>query len=212
MKERQLVWAICFYLVAVYIFFGITCFLVWDRSGLFQVIGWSWDHPGSENLQKILYSLCAGALGATSYSFWQLFHFYCSLKKFDSAWTVWYIFGPISGSLLGIATYSVVVGGLLVLGESVTLRSNWAIFALSFLTGFSAKRVLRKLHAIAGQIFQEAEAPKKTTPCSNCGAEVEEKARFCPSCGKEIERPEKSELVETAEVPSQNNKGASGDV
>jgi len=104
--------------------------------------------------------LCAGGLGAISYSFWKLFRYYCVLKKFESVWTIWYVFGPISGSLIGIATYAVVVGGLLVLGESITLRSNWAIFALSFLSGFSAKRVLRKLHDIAGQIFQEA---KKTT-------------------------------------------------
>jgi len=78
------------------------------------------------------------------------------LKKFESVWTIWHVFGPISGSLVGIATYAVVVCGLLVLGESITLRSNWAIFALSFLSGFSAKRVLRKLHAIAEQIFQRA--------------------------------------------------------
>lgn len=82
------------------------------------------------------------------------------MKEFESVWTIWYVFGPISGSLVGIATYAVVIGGLLVLGESIALRSNWALFALSFLSGFSAKRVLRWLHAIAGQIFQRA---KETT-------------------------------------------------
>ncbi len=191
MTERQLAWLICFYLCAVYIFFGLVCFLVWQRSSFFDMMGWSWDQAGAESLQKIIYSLCAGALGATSYGFWKLFHHYCN-KTFDSAWTIWYIFGPVSGSLLGIATYAVVVGGLLVLGESVTLRSNWAIFALSFLTGFSAKRVLRKLHAIAGQVFQEAQAPTKTTSCPKCKAKVAADAQYCSNCGNKMKKAEET--------------------
>jgi len=201
-KTRRLVWGISFYLSFVYLFLGAACYLVWQRSSVFGAIGWSWDRPDAEILQIVIYSLCAGGLGATSYSFWQLFHYYCSLKKFDPTWTIWYIFGPISGSLLGIATYAVVVGGLLVLGESVALRSNWAIFALSFLTGFSGKRVLRKLHAIAGQIFQEAE---KTTACSKCGAAVNVEARFCPSCGNRMESAETTEPSQTAKESSQDN-------
>jgi len=157
-KSKRLVWGICFYLCAAYLFFGFTCLLAWQRSDFFAVIGWSWNHPSAGIFQKVMYSLCAGGLGAISYSFWQLFSHYCTSKDFDSSWTIWYVFGPVTGSLLGIATYSVVVGGLLVLGESGDLRSSWAIFALSFLTGFSAKSVLRKLHAIAGQIFQEAKS------------------------------------------------------
>jgi hypothetical protein len=183
-------WLICFYLCAVYIFFGVLCFLVWQRSELFEVIGWSWSNSGAESLQKVLYSLCAGALGAAAYGFWKLFHHHCSANNFDSKWIVWYIFGPISGSLLGIATYAIVVGGLLVLGESITLRSNWAIFALSFLTGFSAKRVLRKIHAIAGQVFQEEKTSKKTTKCPNCKATVDAEAKYCPSCGNKIKSEE----------------------
>lgn len=208
MSEKQLVWGICFYLSVIYILFGLSCFLVWQRSSVFEVIGWSWDHPGSENLQKVIYSLCAGTLGATSYSFWQLFRYYCHLKKFDSSWTVWYIFGPISGGLLGIATYAVVVGGLLVLGESVTLRSNWAVFALSFLAGFSGKRVLRKIHAIAGQVFQEVQELTKTITCSKCGAKVDVEARFCPNCGNKMESAEKTKLTGSAGAPSQNKNGA----
>lgn len=161
-KNSKKAWVIGFYLCIVYFLFGLLCFLAWQRSGLLEVIGWSWTNPGAETLQKIIYSICAGALGATSYGFWKLFHHYCN-NTFDPKWTIWYIFGPISGSLLGIATYAVVVGGLLVFGESVTVKSSWAIFALSFLTGFSAKRVLRKLHTIAGQIFQEAKSPTTTT-------------------------------------------------
>ena len=159
-EQKWLVWGICFYLSAASLFFGGICYLAWQRSNVFGAIGWIWDDPRAETFQTVIYSLCGGGLGAISYSFWQLFRHYCALKKFESIWTIWYVFGPVSGSLVGVATYAVVVGGLLVLGESIALRSNWAIFALSFLSGFSAKRVLRKLHAIAGQIFQEAE---KTT-------------------------------------------------
>lgn len=162
-QTRGLVWGICLYLSVVYVFLGFLCFLAWQRSDILAIAGWTWDNPGAETLQRVIYSVCAGGLGAISYSFWQLFSYYCGSKKFDSSWTIWYVFAPVSGSLLGIATFAVVVGGLLVLGESVALRSNWAIFALSFLTGFSAKRVLRKLHAIAGQLFQEAKKTENAT-------------------------------------------------
>ena len=158
-KKGGTAWMLCFYLCIVYLLFGLLCFLAWQRSEMLEVLGWSWTNTGAETLQKIIYSMCAGALGATSYSFWKLFHFYCK-GNFDSKWTIWYIFGPISGSLLGIGTYAVVVGGLLLFGESIEIKSSWAIFALSFLTGFSAKRVLRKLNAIAGQLFQEAKEPQ----------------------------------------------------
>ena len=159
-NQKWLVWGLCLYLSAAYLIFGFICYLAWQRSNVFGVIGWSWDDPRAKTFQSVIYSLCAGGLGATSYTFWKLFHYYCRLRNFDSAWTIWHIFGPISGSLLGVATYAVVAGGLLVLGESITLRSNWAIFALSFLSGFYAKGVLRKLNAIAGQIFQK---PEETT-------------------------------------------------
>jgi hypothetical protein len=156
-NQKWLVWGICFYLSVAYLIFGFICYLAWQRSNLFGVIGWSWADLRARTFQSVIYSLCAGGLGATSYGFWKLFKHYCSLKNFDSIWTIWQIFGPISGSLLGIATYAVVAGGLLVLGEGITLRSNWAIFALSFISGFYAKGVLRKLHAIAEQVFQKAE-------------------------------------------------------
>lgn len=155
--KKEIVWGICFYLSVVYLVLGVLCFFAWQRSNVFSWIGWSWDHPNARTVQRIIYALCAGGLGGTSYCFWQLFEHYCRAKDFDSIWAIWYFFGPISGSLLGIATYAVIVGGLLVLGESITLRSNWALFALSFLSGFGSKRVLRKLHAIAGEIFQEEE-------------------------------------------------------
>lgn len=200
-KQKRLVWGICFYLSAAYLFFGLTCYFAWQRSNVFGAIGWSWDHPRAESFQTVTYSLCAGGLGAISYSFWMLFRYYCTLKNFDSIWTIWYVFGPISGSLLGIATYAVVVGGLLVLGESVTLRSNWAIFALSFLTGFSAKRVLRKLHAIAAQIFLEA---KKTRVCSKCGANVDIEAQFCLNCGNKMVSAETTEPTGTTRESSQD--------
>ena len=39
----------------------------------------------------------------------------------------------------------------------MTLQNNWALFALCYLAGFSAKRVLLKLNSIAEEIFQKTE-------------------------------------------------------
>ena len=156
-KTEKVVWGICLYLGAAYLVLGLLGFFAWQQSDVFGLVGWSWKDSSAVTFRRIIYSLCAGGLGAMSYSFWQLFEHYCRKGDFDSIWAIWYLFSPISGSLLGIATYATVAGGLLVLGESITLRSNWALFALCYLGGFGAKRVLRKLHTVAGQIFQEAE-------------------------------------------------------
>ncbi|PVX26310.1 MAG: hypothetical protein CW691_01815 [Candidatus Bathyarchaeum sp.] len=152
------VWIICLYFTAVYFLLGLLCFFVWNQSSIFEIFGWSWSNPSYESFQNVLYSVSAGGLGATSYGFWKLFKYYCSCN-FDPKWIVWYVFSPVSGSLLGIGTYAVVVGGLLVFGDTVTVTSSWAIFALSFLVGFSAKRVLEKLHSIAGQLFEKSKIP-----------------------------------------------------
>lgn len=131
-------------------------------SDIFSIIVWSWEDPVSSTFKQVLYAIAAGGLGGISYCFWNIFRYYRE-NEFDPIWSIWHVFGPIHGSLLGIATYAMVVGGLLVLEEIMALRSNWAIFALSFLTGFSSKRVPRKIYAIAGQLFQEAE-PQKAEP------------------------------------------------
>jgi hypothetical protein len=89
--------------------------------------------------------------------FWNLFSHYCGSEDFDSKWNIWYVFGPVSGSFLGIATYAVVIGGLLVLGGSISLENNWALFAVCFLADFSARRVLWKLNSIAEELFQKTE-------------------------------------------------------
>ena len=149
-------WGICFYLCGAFFLFSFICYSAWMRSDFFNVVGWSWENKGAVTFQRVMYSFCGGGLGAVSYGFWKLFKYYCGKGKFNPKWTVWYIFGMASGSLLGIATYAVVMGGFLLLGENISLRSSWAIFALSFLTGFSGKRVLRMLHALAGVIFKEA--------------------------------------------------------
>ena len=157
---KWLVWGLGFYLCFAYLIFGLVCYLAWQRSELFYVIGWSWSHPQAETFQRLIYSLCAGGLGAVSYNLWGLFYHYCDQEDFKSVYNIWYVLGPVSGSLLGIATYSIIIGGLFVLGESVTLRSNWAIFALCYITGFGSIKVHRKLNAIANEIFKGGVEPE----------------------------------------------------
>jgi hypothetical protein len=142
----------------------LLCFLAWQKSSVFNWLGINWNAANAETFRRMIFALCGGAIGGISYSLWQLFEHYCRAKDFESAWTIWYIFGPINGGILGLATYAVILGGLLVLGSSVDLRSSWALFALAFVAGFGSKRVLRKLHAINGEIFQkESKEPSKPT-------------------------------------------------
>lgn len=163
-SNKATVWGICFYLVVIFVLFGLLCFLAWQKSTVFNWLGINWNAANAETFRRMIFALCGGAIGGISYSLWQLFEHYCRAKDFESAWTIWYIFGPINGGILGLATYAVILGGLLVLGSSVDLRSSWALFALAFVAGFGSKRVLRKLHAINGEIFQkESKEPSKPT-------------------------------------------------
>lgn len=164
LKNKSTVWGICFYLVVAFVFFGFLCFFAWQKSDVFTWVGINWDAANAETFRRIIFALCGGAIGGVSYSLWQLFEHFCRAKDFESVWTIWYIFGPVNGAILGLATYAVILGGLLVLGSDMDLRSSWALFALAFVAGFGSKRVLRKLHAINGEIFQkESAAPSKTT-------------------------------------------------
>lgn len=164
-RTQYRVYFIALYLTAVFIFFGLLCFLTWKKTDIFSVFGWSWTDPSikvdPKTFQLVIYSMCAGGIGSVSYSLWGLYEHYCRKGNFDSIWTVWYMFGPYSGSIAGIATYALIVGGLFILGEDISLKGTWSIFALTFLTGFSTKRALRKLHTIAGRIFEKAEDTKK---------------------------------------------------
>jgi magnesium-transporting ATPase (P-type) len=164
LANKSAVWGICFYLVVAFVFFGFLCFFAWQKSDVFTWVGINWDATNAETFRRIIFALCGGAIGGVSYSLWQLFEHFCRAKDFESVWTIWYIFGPVNGAILGLATYAVILGGLLVLGSDMDLRSSWALFALAFVAGFGSKRVLRKLHAINGEIFQkESAAPSKTT-------------------------------------------------
>jgi hypothetical protein len=160
-RTQNHVYGLAAYLTFLFILFGLLCYFTWIKSDIFSVFGWNWTNPSlnvnPKTFQLILYSIGAGGIGSVSYSLWGLFEHYCRKGDFDSIWTVWYLFGPFSGSIAGIATYAVIIGGLFILGEDISLKSTWSMFAFAFLTGFSTKRALRKMHTIAGHIFEKAE-------------------------------------------------------
>jgi hypothetical protein len=140
--------------LAICLFLIFLVYAAWQRSTIFNFIGLNWNIPNAPTFQRAIYAVGAGGLGGATFSLWSLLDHYCRKKDFDEKWNLWYIFTPISGSLIGIATFAVIIGGLLVLGGSLTLENNWAVFALCYVAGFSSKRVLWKLDSIAEEIFQ----------------------------------------------------------
>ena len=175
-KTLRIVFFIAIYLSLAFLISGLLTFSAWTESDLFAIVGWDWNQTRpsiAENnssepsevqaqfpqndpntFKVVIYSLSAGAFGAIAYALWGLVEHYCRFKDFDSIWGVWYLVAPISGAITGLSTYAVIVGGLFILGDETPISSNWSLFALTFLAGFSTKKVIRKLRTIAGDIFE----------------------------------------------------------
>jgi hypothetical protein len=166
MNGKTAVWSISVYLLFLFLFLGIVTFLTWQKSSAFSIIGFDWNTSNGQTFQRVIYALCAGGFGGITFTIWSLLEHYCRKNNFAQNWKLWYILTPISGSLIGIATYAVIVGGLLVLGGT-SLENNWAVFALCYLAGYSSKRVLWKLDSVAEELFQK----KPQTPPQNNGTE-----------------------------------------
>jgi hypothetical protein len=96
-------------------------------------------------------------LGAVILCFRHLYK-HTSQRSFSRRYVGFYLYGPWSAALLGITSYMLARGGLLVFAggnEQAALgeTSAYAYFALGILTGFGHERMLARVNALAKQIF-----------------------------------------------------------
>ncbi|MGH6943050.1 MAG: hypothetical protein ACREH6_02365 [Geminicoccaceae bacterium] len=144
---------------------GLTLYLlgdVWTKSFLW--FGWLFPAfvPGAEEsqllaLQTFAYATGGAVLGAVILSFRGLHKYAVVLRTFHVAYSGSYLLGPWASGLLGITTYAMLRGGLLVFagGEQGALSetSVYAYLALGIVTGFSWERMLARIDDLAKQIF-----------------------------------------------------------
>jgi hypothetical protein len=123
-------------------------------------------HLNDVLLKTVLYVGVAGGLGGAFYGI-RGFIFHTSEDDFDPKWRWWYLYHPVTGFVLGILAYFLVVGGLLTLGSVSQVDFTKGILlycAIGFLAGFSAKKFNEKLDELASTIFSTSTTSTTKTP------------------------------------------------
>lgn len=132
---------------------------VWSGSlDLLQVLffGLALDESHLSALQPFSYAACGAVLGAIILSFRGLHKHAVVQRSFRSSYSGSYLIGPWAAGLLGVTTYVMLRGGLLVFGgEQGTADETaaHAYLALGILTGFSWERMLARIDDAARQLF-----------------------------------------------------------
>jgi hypothetical protein len=112
-------------------------------------------HGSSVLVKTVLYVGVSGGIGGVFYCM-NGFITHIAQDDFDAKWNWWYLFHPIIGFILGIAVYFLIVGGLLTLGSVTQPNYSKGLLlycAISFVAGFSTKKVIEKLNEIASNTF-----------------------------------------------------------
>lgn len=147
-------------LLILYLFiFSLLTVFAW-KSTLSSYFGLIADNNTQLTfLKSIVYAMCAGGLGSTTYCI-RSFYFYSIKGVFDfDRFKWWYLFRPLVGTILALAVYVVIKGGIVAFGTSLgtTGRSaNIALFGVSYLAGFGTEQVVEWLRRASKSIFGES--------------------------------------------------------
>ena len=102
------------------------------------------------------YIFCAGGLGAVVYCI-RGFYKHVSIGDYSPSYVYWYIFRPWIGTVLGMVSYLLIVGGLMVFESgtpaSGSLRGKALFLAIAFLAGFSSNEFIMKMNTVSKAIF-----------------------------------------------------------
>lgn len=136
-----------------------------------------WLFPGVElaanqylPIQAFAYTTGGAVLGAIILCFRHLYK-HASERTFRACYVGFYLFGPWSAALLGITSYMLARGGLLVFAggnEQAALSETavYAYFALGILTGVGHERMLERVNSLAKQIFGDRPPRAAAQPSS----------------------------------------------
>lgn len=118
----------------------------------------SFQYSGQNTLKFAALAMAAGSLGSTVYCV-RAFYSYHIAGKFDFyRYIWWYVFRPITGSLLALALFALMQSQIIILASSeITedFQSLATIFAISFLAGFSTEQVVERLRKASKALFGE---------------------------------------------------------
>lgn len=111
---------------------------------------------GTNNLQEkdlFLLVILAGALGSAAHGATSLAS-YIGNKKFNPAWTWWYILRPFIGVVIAVIIYFVLRAGFLTMGGEEKNISPYGIVAFAALAGMFSKNATDKLSELFDTLFK----------------------------------------------------------
>ena len=112
-------------------------------------------HLHNVMLKTVLYVGVAGAMGGVFYGI-RGFIYHNAEDDFQAKWKWWYIYQPVTGFVVGIFSYFLIVGGLLTLGAVSSADYTRGILlycSIAFLAGFATKKFNEKLDELASTLF-----------------------------------------------------------
>jgi predicted kinase len=156
-KELAVVGLLAFYLFA----FLAMCTLTWRAGQSSFLASFAPDSdPGRlPFLKTMIYTCAAGGLGSTTYCIRALYHYYIKGSFDFDRFKWWYLFRPLTGSVLAISSFAIVQGGVVALGATGAGHvpsANLAWFGVAYLAGFGTEQVIEWLRRASKSLFGES--------------------------------------------------------
>lgn len=153
-------------------FYGLLMsFSVWllfdtwsSKFTLLQMLGVNGHALGEPLLQTINYAVVGGFMGSILYHIRQLYHHYLK-SSYDARWFGKYITAPLEGAIMAMVVLALIRGGASLFGGSsdadVTSATNFTVFGMGALVGFSTHDVVAWLEDLADSRFRGKPAEDK---------------------------------------------------
>jgi hypothetical protein len=169
-------WALGIYLLVCAAAFVYLLVDVW--TGTFDIYRtlFPLDHTSPaqlESIKPLSYTIAGGGIGAVLISMQGLHQYAGVTRTFQASFSGSYLLGPWAATMLALAAYALIKGGILVFGGGGDegAASNFAYLALGILTGYGWSNVLRRMSTAAGELFgggasrgDDASPPPSPTP------------------------------------------------
>lgn len=136
--------------------FALVAFVSWQAvpGSLFSALGPS---QRLELLRTVFLVSCAGGLGGTTYCIRALYHYYIKGEFDFDRYKWWLVFRPVTGSVLALAVFALVQGGVAAVGAPPSpSHANLAWFGFGYMTGFSTEQVIEWLRRGSKSVFGES--------------------------------------------------------
>lgn len=117
-------------------------------------------------VDNLLFIYCSliGAVGGILYCLRGIYLNKCVRKQWDETWNVWYYLRPLTSGITGFVSCIFLKAGLLVLeADQGPDAAMFGYYALAFIAGYNVDNFLKKLEAIAQDLW----GIKKSRSCEN---------------------------------------------